>query len=143
MTVTLRDYPVTHCDDRHQASGGPIRGFAVQGSIRVVGPIALESLDVAAASALPTGAVGVPRRHGVGAEPTGVLAAMGAVVASHATDLWGVVLVTVGVLAALAFYGGDLPRPGRTRRPGGGRGPARLGPLPACPWWPSPWVCSC
>ena len=32
---------------------------------------------------------------------------MGAVVASHATDLWGVVLVTVGVLAAVAFYGGS------------------------------------
>ena len=32
---------------------------------------------------------------------------MGAVVASHATDLWGVVLVTVGVLTAVAFYGGD------------------------------------
>jgi S-DNA-T family DNA segregation ATPase FtsK/SpoIIIE len=32
---------------------------------------------------------------------------MGAVVASHATDLWGVVLVTVGVLTAVAFYGGS------------------------------------
>ncbi len=32
---------------------------------------------------------------------------MGAVVASHATDLWGVVLVTVGILAAVAFYGGS------------------------------------
>jgi S-DNA-T family DNA segregation ATPase FtsK/SpoIIIE len=35
------------------------------------------------------------------------MATMGAVVASHATDLWGVVLVTVGVLTAVAFYGGD------------------------------------
>jgi len=32
---------------------------------------------------------------------------MGAVVATHATDLWGVVLVTVGVLTAVAFYGGS------------------------------------
>ncbi len=32
---------------------------------------------------------------------------MGAVVASHATDLWGVVLVTLGVLTAVAFYGGS------------------------------------
>ncbi len=32
---------------------------------------------------------------------------VGAVVASHATDLWGVVLVTVGVLTAVAFYGGS------------------------------------
>jgi S-DNA-T family DNA segregation ATPase FtsK/SpoIIIE len=31
---------------------------------------------------------------------------MGAVVASHGTDLWGVVLVTLGVLTAVAFYGG-------------------------------------
>jgi len=31
---------------------------------------------------------------------------MGAVVASHGTDLWGVVLVTVGVLSGVAFYGG-------------------------------------
>ncbi len=35
------------------------------------------------------------------------MATMGAVVASHATDLWGVVLVTVGILAAVAFYGGS------------------------------------
>ena len=35
------------------------------------------------------------------------MATMGAVVASHATDLWGVVLVTVGVLTAVAFYGGE------------------------------------
>jgi S-DNA-T family DNA segregation ATPase FtsK/SpoIIIE len=31
---------------------------------------------------------------------------MGAVVSSHGTDLWGVVLVTLGVLTAVAFYGG-------------------------------------
>ncbi len=31
---------------------------------------------------------------------------VGAVVATHATDLWGVVLVTIGVLTAVAFYGG-------------------------------------
>ena len=37
------------------------------------------------------------------------MATMGAVVAGHATDLWGVVLVTVGVLAAVAFYGGPTP----------------------------------
>jgi DNA segregation ATPase FtsK/SpoIIIE, S-DNA-T family len=33
---------------------------------------------------------------------------MWAVVAAHATDLWGVVLVTVGILTALAFYADSL-----------------------------------
>ena len=51
---------------------------------------------------MPTGAARRGRQ-----EPSGVLATMGAVVASHATDLWGVVLVTVGILAAIAFYGGS------------------------------------
>ncbi len=32
---------------------------------------------------------------------------MGSVAAEHATDLWGVVLVTLGILCAVAFYGGD------------------------------------
>ncbi len=52
---------------------------------------------------------------------------MGAVVASHATDLWGVVLVTVGVLTAVAFYGG------RTRwdRPATGPG----WPSATCSGW--------
>ncbi len=36
-----------------------------------------------------------------------MLASMGAIAAGHATDLWGVVLVTVGVLCAVAFYGGS------------------------------------
>jgi hypothetical protein len=47
VTVTLRDYAVTHCDDRHQASGGPIRGIAVQSQVRVIGPVALEVHDIA------------------------------------------------------------------------------------------------
>ena len=53
---------------------------------------------------------------------------MGAVAAGHATDLWGVGLVTLGVLFAVAFYGG-LARPGRPRRPGGRGRPPRVGPL--------------
>jgi S-DNA-T family DNA segregation ATPase FtsK/SpoIIIE len=36
-----------------------------------------------------------------------MLASMGAVAAGHATDLWGVGLVTMGVLGAVAFYGGS------------------------------------
>jgi DNA segregation ATPase FtsK/SpoIIIE, S-DNA-T family len=36
-----------------------------------------------------------------------MLASMGAIAAGHATDLWGVALVTVGVLCAVAFYGGS------------------------------------
>ena len=43
-------------------------------------------------------------RHG---EPGGLLASMGSVAAEHATDLWGVALVTLGILGAVAFYGGD------------------------------------
>ncbi len=41
---------------------------------------------------------------------------MWAVVAGHATDLWGVVLVTLGVLAAVAFYAGSLGPAGRGGR---------------------------
>ena len=32
---------------------------------------------------------------------------MGSVAAEHATDLWGVILVTLGILCGVAFYGGD------------------------------------
>ena len=45
---------------------------------------------------------------------------MGAVIAGHATDLWGVVLVTVGVLAALAFYADSLNPAGHYARLGVG-----------------------
>ena len=45
---------------------------------------------------------------------------MGAVVAGHATDLWGVLLVTLGVLAALAFYAGSLNPAGHLPRLGVG-----------------------
>jgi S-DNA-T family DNA segregation ATPase FtsK/SpoIIIE len=45
---------------------------------------------------------------------------MGAVAAGHATDLWGVGLVTVGVLCAVAFYGGSLGPAGRDARIGVG-----------------------
>ncbi|MGA3148479.1 MAG: DNA translocase FtsK 4TM domain-containing protein, partial [Acidimicrobiales bacterium] len=41
---------------------------------------------------------------------------MWAVIAGHATDLWGVVLVTVGVLAGLAFYADSLGPAGRYAR---------------------------
>jgi len=41
---------------------------------------------------------------------------MWAVVAGHATDLWGVVLVTLGILAAVAFYAGSLGPAGRGGR---------------------------
>ena len=45
-----------------------------------------------------------------------MLASMSAVAAGHATDLWGVALVTVGVLFALAFYAGSLGPAGRFAR---------------------------
>jgi DNA segregation ATPase FtsK/SpoIIIE, S-DNA-T family len=45
---------------------------------------------------------------------------MGAVISGHATDLWGVVLVTVGVLAALAFYADSLNPAGHLARLGMG-----------------------
>jgi S-DNA-T family DNA segregation ATPase FtsK/SpoIIIE len=41
---------------------------------------------------------------------------MWAVVAGHATDLWGVVLVTAGVLAAVAFYANSLGPAGHDAR---------------------------
>jgi S-DNA-T family DNA segregation ATPase FtsK/SpoIIIE len=41
---------------------------------------------------------------------------IGAVVAGHATDLWGVAAVTLGILAALAFYGGSLGPAGHGAR---------------------------
>jgi S-DNA-T family DNA segregation ATPase FtsK/SpoIIIE len=41
---------------------------------------------------------------------------MGAVAAGHATDLWGVALVTVGVLCGVAFYAGSLGPAGRYAR---------------------------
>jgi DNA segregation ATPase FtsK/SpoIIIE, S-DNA-T family len=45
---------------------------------------------------------------------------MGAVAAGHATDLWGVGLVTLGVLCAVAFYGGSLGPAGHDARVGMG-----------------------
>jgi S-DNA-T family DNA segregation ATPase FtsK/SpoIIIE len=41
---------------------------------------------------------------------------MGAVAAGHATDLWGVALVTVGVLCGVAFYGDSLGPAGKGAR---------------------------
>ncbi len=49
-----------------------------------------------------------------------MLASMGAVAAGHATDLWGVGLVTLGVLCAVAFYGGSLGPAGHDARVGMG-----------------------
>src|SRR5664280_3348811 len=46
----------------------------------------------------------------------GLFASIWAVVAGHSTDLWGVVLVTVGVLAALAFYADSLNPAGHDAR---------------------------
>jgi S-DNA-T family DNA segregation ATPase FtsK/SpoIIIE len=43
-----------------------------------------------------------------------------AIVVSHATDLWGVVLVTVGVLSGLAFYADSLGPAGHDARIAGG-----------------------
>lgn len=57
---------------------------------------------------------------GNGRESGGLLASMGAVAAGHATDLWGVGLVTLGVLCAVAFYGGSLGPIGRGARVGMG-----------------------
>jgi S-DNA-T family DNA segregation ATPase FtsK/SpoIIIE len=48
------------------------------------------------------------------------MASMGAVIAAHAADLWGVVLVTLGVLAALAFYADSLGPAGHYARLGVG-----------------------
>ncbi len=45
---------------------------------------------------------------------------MGAVARSHATDLWGVVLVTLGALTAVAFYAHSLGPAGRDARLGVG-----------------------
>ncbi len=45
---------------------------------------------------------------------------MWGVLAGHATDLWGVVLVTAGLLAAVAFYGGSLGPAGHGARVGVG-----------------------
>ncbi len=45
---------------------------------------------------------------------------MWAVVAGHATDLWGVLLVTVGLLGAVAFYAGSLGPAGHAARVGVG-----------------------
>jgi S-DNA-T family DNA segregation ATPase FtsK/SpoIIIE len=45
---------------------------------------------------------------------------MGSVAAGHATDLWGVGLVTLGVLCAIAFYGGSLGPAGHDARVGMG-----------------------
>jgi len=45
---------------------------------------------------------------------------MGAVAAGHATDLWGVALVTLGVLFGVAFYAGSLGPAGRVARTGVG-----------------------
>ena len=56
--------------------------------------------------------------HGQGSG--GLLASMGAVAAGHATDLWGVGLVTLGVLCAVAFYGGSLGPAGHDARVGMG-----------------------
>jgi S-DNA-T family DNA segregation ATPase FtsK/SpoIIIE len=41
---------------------------------------------------------------------------MGSVASGHATDLWGVALVTLGVLCAVAFYGGSLGPAGHDAR---------------------------
>jgi hypothetical protein len=40
VSGTLRDYAVTHCDHRHQATGGPIWELAFEGKTLVV-PVAL------------------------------------------------------------------------------------------------------
>ena len=45
-----------------------------------------------------------------------MLASMGAVAAGHATDLWGVALVTLGILCAVAFYGDALGPAGHDAR---------------------------
>ena len=55
-----------------------------------------------------------------GQESGGLLSSMGAVAAGHASDLWGVGLVTVGVLCAVAFYGGSLGPGGHAARVGMG-----------------------
>ncbi len=51
-----------------------------------------------------------------GSDDGGLLGSMAAVAAGHATDLWGVALVTLGALMAVAFYGGSLGPAGHDSR---------------------------
>ena len=82
---------MTHCDDRHQATGGPIRGFAAEGQVRRPRLDRAERPRRRRAEPCPPGRTGATG-GGAGREPLGgLLASMGAVVAGHATDLWGVV----------------------------------------------------
>jgi S-DNA-T family DNA segregation ATPase FtsK/SpoIIIE len=53
------------------------------------------------------GSTGSPRSR-YASERTGLLVSIWDVIAAHAADVWGVVLVTVGMLAALAFYADSL-----------------------------------
>ncbi len=48
------------------------------------------------------------------------MASMWAVIAGHATDLWGIVLITVGVLTGIAFYADSLDPAGHVARIGVG-----------------------
>ena len=119
MTGTLRDYPVTHCDDRNQATGRPVRVLAPEGHVCFEGPFGPSRRVAGQEAGRRPGprVVRLPRGH-AGRERTGLTASMWAVIAAHATDLWGVVLVTVGVLAALAFYADSLDPAGRYARLG-------------------------
>ena len=92
-----------------------------KGQALVFGPVAPPRTSTATKRGRPTGGRVRPAPGRRGAEQrAGLLASMGAVIAGHATDLWGVVLVTVGVLAALAFYADSLGPAGHDARLGFG-----------------------
>ena len=96
--------------------GGSIRDATVEGRDRVLGPCAPELEKSASAANSPRRAGsrssrGKPQR-------SGLLASMGSVVSGHASDLWGVTLVTLGILTALAFYADALNPAGHYARLG-------------------------
>ena len=65
MTGTVREYPVTHCDDGNQATGGPVRVFAAEGQARTQGRIAPPGIGQGQGDVRPPGA-GHHRRPGAG-----------------------------------------------------------------------------
>ena len=98
----LDGYPGAHCDDRHHATGASARNVALARQAGV--PFA------------PTGIRGPSVEEPSPAQRPRLFRSIGAVVAGHATDLWGVAAVTLGILAALAFYAGSLGPAGRGAR---------------------------
>ncbi len=99
-------YPGAHCDDRHHPTGTSARDVALAPQTDI--PVATSHRQ--------SGPFLARGRSGRRQRQTRLLGSMGAVVAGHATDLWGVAAVTLGILAALAFYAGSLGPAGRGAR---------------------------